>query len=199
MKHYIEITLLPNPEVGLFFLWTKVLTQVHIALVERQDQTGRVPIGVSFPEYIHREKHAMLGSKLRLFAASEAILNQMDVQKHLDRLHDYVHITSVRNVPEQVKNYAIYQRVHLKTNAQRLARRYAKRHQISIEQALMHYAGYKDDESALPYIQLKSLSNGQNFRLIIAKKSVTQPQELNMSFNSFGLSGMELGTPVPEF
>jgi CRISPR-associated protein (Cas_Csy4). len=64
----LEITLLPNPEVGKNFLWSKVFQQIHLGLVEMQDDQARVPIGLSFPEYITGEKYSVLGGKLRLLA-----------------------------------------------------------------------------------------------------------------------------------
>ena len=50
------------------------------------------------------------------------ILEKLDLKKWLDRLTDYVHITSIREVPENIKGYAIYKRKQVKTNAERLAR-----------------------------------------------------------------------------
>lgn len=144
MKHYIEITLIENSDINLFSLWSKVFQQIHLGLVEMQDNQGRVPIGVSFPEYVtgghsrfpsshdtHTslciEKYSVLGAKCRLFAVDEATLGQFEVTKWLARLSDYVHCTSIRPVPEKVLGYAIYQREQSKTNPERLARRYAKR------------------------------------------------------------------------
>ena len=71
MRFYCEITLLPNPEVNLNFLWSKVFQQIHLGLVEMQDEQRRVPIGISFPEYVIGEKYSVLGDKLRLFAQDE--------------------------------------------------------------------------------------------------------------------------------
>ena len=99
----------------------------------------RVPIGVSFPEYVIGEKYSVLGGKLRLFAQDEATLAQFDAAKWLSRLSDYVHCTSIRPLPERLTGYAIYQREQPKTNKERLARRYAKRHNIDYDTALLHY------------------------------------------------------------
>ena len=52
MKHYIEITLIDNFDINLFSLWSKVFQQIHLGLVEIQDDQGRVSIGLSFPEPI---------------------------------------------------------------------------------------------------------------------------------------------------
>lgn len=58
MRFYCEITLLPNPEVNLNFLWSKAFQQIHLGLVEMQDDRKQVPIGVGFPEYMIGEKIA---------------------------------------------------------------------------------------------------------------------------------------------
>jgi len=144
MKFYLEITLLPNPEVGIHFLWSKVYQQIHLGLVAMQAGQGRVPIGVAFPEYVqgyrsrlpadddtgtsqHIEKFGVLGGKLRLFAADEATLSQFNASHWLARLSDYVHCTRIRPVPDKLVGYAHYQRLQPKINPERLARRYTKR------------------------------------------------------------------------
>ncbi|MDR4520340.1 MAG: type I-F CRISPR-associated endoribonuclease Cas6/Csy4, partial [Nitrosomonas sp.] len=136
MRCYQEITLIPNADINRHFLWSKTFQQIHLGLVEMQDDQKRVPIGLSFPEYKMGEKFGILGSKLRLFAADEAALTRFDVARRLNRLSDYVHCTGIRPVPDAVKGYAVYQREQPKTSKERLARRYAKRHNMDYEAAL---------------------------------------------------------------
>lgn len=50
MKYFIDITLLPGPEVPLHFLWQKVYQHIHQAFVEI-NHNGKICIGASFPEY----------------------------------------------------------------------------------------------------------------------------------------------------
>ena len=163
MKFYLDITLLPNPEVGQHFLWSKVFQQIHLGLVEMQDEQGRVPIGLSFPEYITGEKFSLLGGKLRLLAKDEAILSQFNASQWLSRLSDYVHCTSIRPVPEKLTGYAIYQREQPKTNKERLARRYEKRHDVDYDSALKCYSEMAHQTITNPFIRLKSLSSGNEF------------------------------------
>ena len=101
MQHYIDITLLPNDEIGHYFLWGKLYQQVHLALVEQEQ--GQV--GVSFPEY--SKSQPRLGRKLRLFAINEQGLKQLDLSKWLTRLLDYCHISSIRpfTAHKQMKEY----------------------------------------------------------------------------------------------
>lgn len=51
MDYYQDITLLPDAEVNLGFLWQKVFQQVHIALVEHKVADNRSAIALSIPKY----------------------------------------------------------------------------------------------------------------------------------------------------
>jgi len=194
MKSYLEITLLPNPEVGINFLWSKVFQQIHLGLVEIKDDQGYVAVGISFPDYVTGEKYSVLGGKLRFFAQDEATLNQFNAGKWLSRLSDYVHCTSIRPVPEKITGYAIYQREQPKTNKERLARRYAKRHNVDYETALVCYSEMAHKNITTPFIRLKSLSGDQEFCLWIKKTMAAEP--LGSTFSSYGLSAT---ASVPEF
>jgi CRISPR-associated endonuclease Csy4 len=211
MKHYIEFTLLPAPDFNLFKLWSRVFEQLHLGFVENQDEKKCVPIGVSLPEYKMGDKYGALGGKCRLFAADEATLEHFNAPQRLARLSDYVHCTSIKAVPDKVAGYAVYQRLRPKTNPERLARRYAKRHNLDFASALngvvelrgdsagtnpksFRYCDMEDKRIATPFIRLQSLSNGKTFCLWIKKTVVTEPS--GSGFNSYGLSAT---TTVPEF
>ena len=230
MKFYLEITLLPNPEVGVHFLWSKVFQQIHLGLVEMQDDQGRVPIGVSFPDYVlggrsqlpasHDtrtslciEKYSVLGCKLRLFAEHESTLGQFNASHWLARLSDNVHCTSIRPVPGSLKGYAIYQRQQPKTNKERLARRYAKRHNLDFLTALhavvdlstraesgteyktqFCYNDLPKQRITTPFIRLHSLTSQQTFCLWVKKTQVSEA--VSGCFSTYGLSAQ---VTVPEF
>jgi len=214
MKVYQEIKLLESPEIPLHFLWEKVFQQIHLGLVEMKGDQGRVPIGLSFPEYVTGEKYSVLGGKLRLLAKDEATLSRFNATKWLSRLSDYVHCTSIRPVPEKVTGYAIYRREQPKTNKERLARRYAKRHNVDYETALngpvvlsvkskenvgcekveMRYSELEQQTITTPFIRLKSLSSEQPFCLWIKKTLVSEPS--GATYSSYGLSAV---STVPEF
>lgn len=214
MKFYQELTLLPQDEINIYFLWSKTFQQIHLGLVEMQDDQKRVPIGLSFPEYKMGEKFGVLGGKLRLFAPDEAVLIQFDTDRRLSRLSDYVHSTGIRPVPDAVKGYAVYQREQLKTGRERLARRYAKRHNLDYEIAfngrvelsarhdnatecermLMSYSEMPHKTITTPFIRLKSLSNGNTFCLWIKKADVENHSD--GTFTAYGLSSI---ATVPEF
>ena len=195
MRYYIELTLLPNPEVDLYFLWSIILQAVDFGLVERQDEQKQSAIGVTFPEYKQEARFATLGSKLRLFAPSQAKLEALDVRKWLDKLTDYVHITSIRSVPEKVTDYVVYQRIQPKTGKDRLVKRYLKRHpEVTQEQAIAHYEAFADEQLTLPFIQLQSLSSGHPFRVWIGQKTVAEACE-----GKFSCYGLSAHTTLPNF
>ena len=204
MKYYQEITLIDQAEISSYFIWSKLYTQLHIALAEIKDTNDKVNIGVSFPQYIFEEKiedkkaKINMGKKLRLFAPNEADLKKLDLKKWLDRLTDYVHITSIKEVPENVKGYAIYKRKQVKTNAERLARHSVKRGDIGFDEALARYSNVVTTTD-LPYIQMLSLSTSdeqdkKRFKLFIEKQSIEQSK--SQVFSTYGLSSE---SSVPEF
>ncbi|OAI02426.1 hypothetical protein A1353_16685 [Methylomonas methanica] len=212
MRFYLEITLLPNPELGLNFLWSKVFQQLHLGFVEMQNEERRGAIGIGFPKYRAEEKRLSLGDKCRLFADDESTLQRFNATQRLARLSDYVHCTGVRPVPDKLLGYAVYRRAQPKTNPERLARRYARRHGLDLATALnmtvevraaaeneayplaFRYCDMLKPSVALPFIRLQSLSGGQTFCLWVAKTETTAPVAGN--FNAYGLSSV---ATVPEF
>ena len=204
MKYYQEITLIDQAEISSYFIWSKLYAQLHIALAESKDSNEKTNIGVSFPQYIFEEKteekksKVNMGKKLRLFAQNEFDLQKLDIKKWLDRLTDYVHITSIREVPKQVNGYAIYKRKQVKTNAQRLARHRIKRGDICFDEALARYSNVITTTD-LPYIQMLSLSTSdeqdkKRFKLFIEKQNAEQSE--TQVFSTYGLSSE---SSVPEF
>ena len=202
MKYYQEITLIDQAEISSYFIWSKLYTQLHIVLAEVKDTNNKVNIGVSFPQYLFekndKNSKVNLGKKLRIFAQNEADLKKLDLKKWLDRLTDYVHITSIREVPENIKSYAIYKRKQVKTNAERLARHRVKRGDIGFDEALARYSNVVTTTD-LPYIQMLSLSTSdeqdkKRFKLFIEKRSIGQSE--SQVFSTYGLSSE---SSVPEF
>lgn len=226
MEYYQEITLRPGPEIPLNFLWTKVYTQIHLALVAQKDTPQGGSFGVSFPEYAVGEteeqtpdtslissqpvteqnafipktrqgkgQHGQtLGCKLRIFAPSEEALQKLNVEKALLRLLDYVRLTNIRRTPIKIiKGYATYSREHAAASQQQKARRFARRHNLSLTEALSRFPA-TNSTPALPYIQMKSLTNQQKFNLFIKKQSAAHPLQ-----KPFSLYGLSLQSTVPEF
>jgi CRISPR-associated endonuclease Csy4 len=183
MKHYCEITLLPDAEANLGFLWQKVYQQIHLALVENKIGENHSLVAISFPEYGNKE--FPLGGKLRLLAEEAALLEGLNLSKWLDRLTDYCHYTSVKPIPGSIE-HAVFKRKQFNSNVERLARRRAKRKNESYEQALAHFEGFEIEQSDLPYINSQSLSKGERFRLFI--QQVKHQNNVTGTFDCYGLS-----------
>ena len=175
MNYYIELTLIKDSEISPYFIWSKLYTQLHLAFVEQKDANEQIPYGVSFPEYKTVENKGkrlmLLGSKLRVFAHSMDDLQKLDLNKWLERLTDYVHVKSSKQV-EGVTQYLTVNRYRPKASAENLARRYARRKNISVEDALKRLEGYQPKHAPFPYIQLKSLSGEREFSLCINQQMV---------------------------
>jgi CRISPR-associated endonuclease Csy4 len=200
MRYYQEITLIEQVEISPYFIWSKLYGQLHIAFVEIKKQNNQANIGASFPQYIYQKNEVgkstiVLGTKLRLFAEIESTLQQFNIFKWLERLTDYVHISSIRLVPqEKVTAYVTFQRKQVKTNAERLARHRVKtRNDISFDDAVKLYQN-RVTTTDLPFIQMKSLTSDQGFKLFIEKRIALKSSE--SKFNTYGLSS---NSTVPEF
>jgi CRISPR-associated endonuclease Csy4 len=180
MNYYIEIKMQCDPEIGLGFLWKKVFTQIHLALAER----GNGGVGVSFPKY--GDTVFPMGDTLRLFASTQDALTALNLGEWLARLQDYVAISAIQKTPDSLQEYAQFSRKQVKTGQERQARRYAKRHNITYEEALKKYSDMEEKTLSLPFIMTQSLSTGQEMKLFI-QKSLTETQTEG-EFNSYGLS-----------
>jgi CRISPR-associated endonuclease Csy4 len=207
MKFYIEMTLLPSADIGINFLWAKLYQQIHLALVEMSDGKGVVPIGVSFSQY-DADKY-WFGDKLRFFAEAKPDLEKLNIKKWLDRLFDYVHITQIREVPDNIKSHVIYKRRQSNRSFSKLKRtikRKAEREGVDMEEAgkrlIANLADGEGKKSAVddvlllkfPFIEMKSFSSDKYFKLFIAKEIASR--EVLGTFNCYGLS---CNSTVPEF
>lgn len=207
MRFYQEITLIRTPEMSLYFIWSKLYTQLHLALVEQQNPDKTVNVGVSFPEYSAESKKGEyfggLGTKLRVFADSEDELRNLNLSEAFSRLTDYVHLTSIRAVPEKITGYLNVRRCRKAFNLESITHRYARRKNISFEEAKLeqnqryaeeHKLDLKEAEKHYqrphfkvpPYIQLQSLSGGRDFSLLI--KQEPAEEACKGTFSTYGLS-----------
>lgn len=192
MRHYQEISLLHRANIGLYDFWKKLYQQIHLALVENKVDDHASAIGVSFPEY--NADQFLLGTKLRLFAPERSALEQLDCEKWLSRLKDYLRCGEISPVPETVAGHACFRQVKPKGSKKKLAKRWAKRHGKTLEEALAQYESYEQKGCRLPYINMGSQTNGDHFRLFIEQQTKDQPQP--GVFSCYGLSS---GTTVPLF
>lgn len=210
MKHYLDITLLPDAETNLGFLWQKVYQQIHIALVENKTANGNSVIAVSFPKYTKLPKKGFpLGDKLRLLAPTQDQLQQLNVTKWLNRLSDYTHCTSIKEVPTTVNDFVCFKRKQFKSNLLKKAERRASHLNKPLTEVLKFFETEgKEPECKLPFINMISLSTVNDsvgvrdklkFKLFIEKEDVEKSKEGEL--NCYGLSGRspDSTVTVPSF
>lgn len=198
MKFYQEITLLPDTEIPLYFIWQKVYQQLHIALVENKDNDDNSKIALSFPKYNETKTH--LGDKLRIFAETEEQLDQFNSSQWLERFSDYTHVTSIRPVPKKVKGHACFYRERVKSNILRLARRRAKWKNETLEEALkVIKPPEKKQKTDLPFIWVNSQTSGKKFRLFINQTVSENAVEGQFTCYGLGRKSDERCATVPWF
>ena len=106
--HYIDITLLPDPEFSHAHL-LGALAKLHRALVQLQSAS----IGVSFPQY--RLRPRTMGSVLRLHGDPDALQGLMALA-WLQGMRDHVRLTDLAPAPSGAPRYVV-QRRQFKTSA----------------------------------------------------------------------------------
>ncbi|ELV08438.1 Hypothetical protein F387_01757 [Wohlfahrtiimonas chitiniclastica SH04] len=203
MKYFIELTLLDNRDIALRKLWSKIYDQLHLRLVEAKNLRGQTNIGVSFPEYQSNEVNNihMIGSKLRIFSPSKLSLEQIDLHKYLKHWLDYIHITSIREVPKEINGYAIYKRKRINGESainkkiMQYAAYRAEKENITYEEAVQIYQHWSISQTILPYIVINSTTSKQCLRLYI-EKIETSSLSTDLFFSTYGLS---FESSIPEF
>jgi len=187
MNYYVDIKLLTDTEITLGFVWKKLYTQIHLALVEVRDKNNLTSIGLGFPRY---SNDRFLGDTLRIFALTKEELEKLNLNHWIARLLDYLTVSDIKEVPSNVTEFVSFRRKQFKTNAERLARRQAKRKGISYEEALKNYENFDEEEkkkkNRLPFINIKSLSSNREMKIFIEKSKAKE--ESQGLFSTYGLS-----------
>lgn len=196
MQYYQEITLIPQMDMVAHEVWHRLYTQLHLAFVETKDDDGKIIYGVSFPQYrMDKARNVgMLGFKCRVFAPSESDLQALDLGKWLERLTDYLHVSRIRAVPDEVRGYTCYYRAVPKMSVDERIAHQAHRHGVTLDEAKARFKDYEDKSVNHPFIRLTSLSSGNAFSLYIAKKNAE-----SLTAGKFGSYGLSPVASVPEF
>jgi CRISPR-associated endonuclease Csy4 len=203
MKYYLDLTLLPDAEVNLGFIWQKVYQQIHLMLVENKVGDHDSAIAVSFPHY--GDKVYPLGNKLRLLGQTQDALNDLNVGNWLARLEDYVHIKAIKPVPDNVEQFVFFKRKQFKSpdklraNLEENAKKLAEKNNFDVEEVKQRLSAALDNfdtESQLPFINMSSLSTDKNntigqqtnFKLFIEKQLAENKSNTTELFTCYGLS-----------
>ncbi|MBU9826413.1 type I-F CRISPR-associated endoribonuclease Cas6/Csy4 [Rahnella perminowiae] len=178
MESYQEIRVLPDPEFGTELLMAALFAKLHRAL----GQYAAGKIGISFPHYGQKP-----GDIIRLHS-NAGTLTAFGQTQWLKGLRDQVDVSEIRDVPSGTQ-HCCFSRVQVKSNPERLRRRSVKKGWLSEEEALQRIPDSKAQVTALPFIQVKSLSTGEVFRLFI-RRGVLQPEPVQGEFGAYGLSAV---------
>ncbi|REG83330.1 type I-F CRISPR-associated endoribonuclease Cas6/Csy4 [Marinomonas pollencensis] len=178
MDHYLDITILDDPEFTQPVLMNALFSKLHRALVE----VSQNDIGVSFPSATKKS----LGDKLRLHG-SKPRLEELEALPWRRGLGDFTVVTKIAQVPS-TNEFCLVKRVHVKSNADRLRRRAMKRHGISYEESVKRIPQEVEKQLELPFVRIKSKSTGdQQFPLFIQQTITTSKGEV-ANFSKYGLS-----------
>ncbi|MEQ9862636.1 type I-F CRISPR-associated endoribonuclease Cas6/Csy4 [Pectobacterium cacticida] len=176
MDHYIDIRVLPDPEFTAPQLMNALFAKLHRALGQRAEGD----IGISFPDV-----GKTLGACLRLHGTAAA-LSALEQTAWLKGLRDYTQVSACHPVPDGVK-FRTVRRVQVKSSAERLRRRSVKKGWLTEAEAAARIPDAVEKRSALPFVQIKSLSNGQMF-LVLIEHGPLQETPVAGRFSSYGLS-----------
>lgn len=180
--HYIDITLLPDPEFSHAHLLGALVAKLHRALVQGQ----RTDIGVSYPQHIGQPlTRRTLGAVLRLHGTPEALQRLMG-QDWLKGMRDHTQVGDPLSVPAHAQHRSVRRR-QFKTNVDRLRRRRMQRKGETAEQAAAAIPHTVERRPDLPFVQLRSSSTGQPFCLCVEHGPLL-PQPVPGPFNAYGLS-----------
>lgn len=181
MDHYINVRLLPDPEFPPDFLMGALYSKLHRTLYDLEADD----IGISFPEHKEGVRKRTLGTLLRLHANRQRLMHLLDTT-WLKGMHDHVQVSEIQVVPDDV-TYRTVTRKQFNTGGESRAKRYAKRHEIPIEEARELYAKVAARRIELPFAKISSRSTGQRFSLFI-EHGHERREPLSGTFNHYGLS-----------
>jgi len=179
MDHHIDIDVRPDPEFPPHQLMNALYAKLHRALAVENSTC----IGVSFPGFSLKAPH--LGTRLRLHG-DVAVLSALMASGWLTGMRDHVALTPLTQVPETAE-HRIVRRIQVKSSPERLRRRLMRRHDLGAHEAHQRIPDRVARLVKLPYVQLRSTSTGQSFRLFI-DHGTPQSHAIAGDFNTYGLS-----------
>ncbi|GAA3902194.1 type I-F CRISPR-associated endoribonuclease Cas6/Csy4 [Halomonas cibimaris] len=180
MTHYMDIRLRPDPEFPEVFLLRALYSKLHRVLFDLDAND----IGVSFPQHRVGVKARTMGNHLRLHGSRER-LEKLAQTGWLNGMRDHVMVSDIAQVPESARHVVVRRR-QFNTGSESRAKRYAKRHGISMEEARTLYQKPAARRIELPYVQFNSRSTQEQFCLFIEHG---KPKETSVegTFNHYGL------------
>ncbi len=179
MDSYTDFRLAPDPEFTTPTLMNALFAKLHRAIAS----LNGIQVGVSFPD--HQAKPPSLGGCLRVHGGADHLARLMS-QDWLCAMRDYLVAGKISSTPVDALHCRV-RRVQPKSSAQRLRRRYMKRHNVSEEEAIRCFPAQVEQRVDLPFLRLKSQSTHQSFRLFIAHSEPIEEAFMG-TFNTYGFS-----------
>jgi CRISPR-associated endonuclease Csy4 len=177
MNFFVDIKILPTPELKS----SQILNSLYGKLHDYIAKSGATCIGVSFPGH----NQISLGNIMRLHGCEEDLSKVIALQ-WLTSFTDYVAVSSPASVPHDAKHRTV-SRVQVKSSPARLRRRAIKRHNLSEAEAMSRYPDSIAKETDLPFLQLRSSSTRQAFRLFVKHGPIKSEPTLG-EYSAYGLS-----------
>lgn len=181
MDHYLDIRLRPDPDFPEEMLMGVLYSKLHRALFDLDAHD----IGISLPDHKNGVRARTPGDRLRLHG-QKARLETLMALPWLAGMRDHVQLESIQPVPPDATHRTVKRR-QFNTGSPSRAKRYAKRHDITMEAAQRLMEKPAARQIALPFVQVNSRSSGQRFALFI-EHDKPQSQPVSGSFNHYGLS-----------
>lgn len=173
MEYYLEIKAKPSEDIAPEIVISQIFSLCHKELVRLKSNDT----GISFPQAGNT-----IGSVIRIHG-SESTLNLIAL--NLFSLSDYCRIAPCRQIPDDC-NWRLIKRIQPTISKAKL-RRLVKRGSISEQDAKNRMETPIDLPH--PYVQLRSASTKQSFRIFLSQTTVVRPKE-PANFNSYGLGGV---------
>lgn len=177
--HYLDLKILPDPEIGNAELLGALYNRLHQAFVQFKIDT----IGVSFPQY--STAPLAIGNILRLHSTEEMLEKFME-QEWMKGMREHVQLSAICPAPDHAQHRTL-QRKQFKTNVERLRRRRMRRKGETAEQAAAAIPASVERKPNLPFVHLSSGSTGHNFFLHL-ELGPPQAAPTSGTFSSYGLS-----------
>ena len=175
----MDIALRRDPEFASHLLLGVLYEKLHRTLWPN----NRAGIAVCFPNY--QTRPPSLGTRMRLFGSHTA-LDALTNTEWLNGIRDHVKVGAWASVPTGAAHRSL-RRVQAQSNPERLRRRLMKRHGLDRKQAQERIPDSAAEMLELPFVQLRSRSTGQAFRLFLRLGGEESLPALG-KFNAFGLS-----------
>ncbi len=175
MDYYLDIKIVPDEEVPVYFIRNKIYTKFHKGLFTLKS----TDIGISFPNY-----KIKLGNIIRLHSIENNLMKLQDID-WIGSLSSYCEVSAIQEIPAKV-SYRTISRIQSNMTEAKL-RRLIKRGSISSDNIKQYKAKMLQQGLDNPYLELESTSNGHKHRRYLSFSKCTD-SSVSGKFDHFGLS-----------